>query len=180
MTLAEIIILSIALAIDALLVSFSYGLILNKKRLFNSLKLGVSFGFFQFITPVIGWFFTGIIFSQIQNYSKWMVFIIFMVLGLKFIKEAFENKEEKADYCITFWCLMCLSVATSIDALAAGVSIRLTGTGIFFPALLIGLIIVLLFLCGFWSANIFKKMPSRPIEILGGALLIFLAIKNLF
>lgn len=180
MTILDVIILSIALAIDALLVSFSYGLVLNKEKLLNSLKLGISFGFFQFMMPVIGWFFTGIIFTQIQSFSKWPVFVIFMVLGLKFIKEAFENKEEKADYCITFWCLMCLSVATSIDALAAGVSIRLTGTGIILPSLLIGVITLFLSVCGFWSANIFKKMPSKSIEILGGVLLIFLAIKNLF
>lgn len=180
MTLTEIIILAIALTIDALLVSFSYGLILRNGRFYNSLKLGLSFGFFQFFMPVVGWFLTGMIFSKIQSYSKWFVFAIFLILGLKIIKEAFDVEDKKEDVCITFLCLMCLSVATSIDALAAGISLRLTGSDIVFSSLLIGFITAFLSIAGFWLACALKKLPSKPIEIIGGLLLIFLAIKNLF
>ncbi len=179
MKLSELIILAAALALDALIVSFSYGLILNQKRFYNSLKLAVSFGFFQCIMPILGWNFTECIYTYIKNYSKWIVFTIFLLLGIKFFKEAFENK--KTTICnISFNCLLYLSIATSIDAFGAGVTIKCLNSTILLPAFIIGIITFILSFLGFYSANFFKKFPSKYMEILGALVLIYLAVENLF
>lgn len=178
MTEIEIIVLSIALAIDAMLVSFSYGLIINQRRTYNSLLLASSFGFFQFLMPIIGCFLTGLFVSKLELYSKWIVFIIFSILGAKFLKEAFEKKKEEPQIqCIGLLCILCLALATSVDALGAGVSLKLTQTNILFAVVQIGVITFFISLFGFWFTKLFDKMPSKPIEIIGAVLLIYLAIK---
>lgn len=178
MTEIEIIVLSIALALDAMLVCFSYGLIINQRRTYNSLLLAGSFGFFQFLMPVIGFFLTGLFLSKLELYSKWIVFVIFSALGIKFLKEAFEKKKEEPEIqCIGFFCILCLAIATSIDALGAGVSLKLTETNLFLSVVQIGVITFVLSLFGFWFTKLFDKMPSKLIEIIGAVLLIYLAIK---
>lgn len=179
MSIYEIIILAIALALDALIVSFSYGLIVNTKRIKNALILAGAFGFFQFLMPVLGWNFTGIIYSYLEKYSKWIVFLIFLVLGLKFLQEAFSKEEKQSISCVTFVCTLTLAIATSIDAFGAGVSIRLLNEQIVFPALIIGIITFILSFCGFFVACALSKFPHKYIEICGALLLFYLAIKSL-
>ncbi|MBQ8886289.1 MAG: manganese efflux pump [Candidatus Gastranaerophilales bacterium] len=180
MSICEIVILSVALALDALIVSFSYGLIINANRTRNALLLGSAFGFFQFLMPVLGWFFTGSVYSYLERFSKWIVFAVFFALGCKFLKEAFEKKEEVKICCIGLMCVLGLAIATSIDAFGAGVSIRLLNVNIFIPALMIGAITFILSVLGFAIANSLKKFPAKYIEIGGGLLLFYLAIKALF
>ena len=180
MSIYEIIILSVALALDALIVSFSYGLIINANRIRNALILGSAFGFFQFLMPVFGWFFTGTVYSYLERFSKWIVFVVFFVLGCKFLKEVFEKKEEVKICCIGLMCVLGLAVATSIDAFGAGVSIRLLNVNVLHPALMIGVITFVLSVLGFIIANSLKKFPSKYIEIGGAILLFYLAIKALF
>ncbi|MCD7780476.1 MAG: manganese efflux pump MntP family protein [Candidatus Gastranaerophilales bacterium] len=180
MGIYEIIILSVALALDAMLVSFSYGLIVKSKKLLNALNLSVSFGFFQFIMPVIGWHLTGFIYDYIKIYSKWIVFGVFMWLGLKFLKEGYSNENKDIqEKCISFSCIICLALATSIDAFGAGVSIRFTNTEIMLPSVIIGIITFLLSCFGFFSAGIFCKLPPKYISTAGAVLLIYLAVKSL-
>ncbi len=178
MTEIEIIVLSIALALDAMLVSFSYGLIINQRRTYNSLLLSGSFGFFQFLMPIIGYFLTGLFVSKLELCSKWIVFAIFSILGCKFLKEAFDKKKEGSEIqCIGLLCILCLAIATSIDALGAGVSLKLTKTNLVFSVMQIGIITFILSMFGFWFTKLFDKMPSKTIEITGAVLLIYLAIK---
>lgn len=174
----EIIILSVALAIDAILVSFSYGLVLSQKRIYNSLKLSFAFGLFQFLMPVVGCYLSALFYSKLEIFSKWIVFIVFMVLGLRFLKSAFEQKDDDLKTsCISLMCLFTLALATSIDAMGAGVSFKFLNVEPFAPSSVIGFITFMLSFFGFWTANIFKKLPSKPIEITGAALLIYLAVK---
>ncbi len=179
MLIFEIFILAIALAIDAMLVSFSYGLIINYKRIKTSLIMAVFFGFFQALMPVLGWFLSGLVYSKFEVYSKYIVFFIFMILGLKFIFDIFKEEENNKEKCISLACLLCLSVATSIDAFAAGISIKFSNMPILFSACLICCVTFCLSLIGFWISEIFKKFPSAIFELLGGILLISLGIKAL-
>ncbi len=180
MNIFEIVILSFALALDALIVSFSYGLIFNKNRLLNSIKLSFSFGFFQFLMPILGWWLTGYIYNYLKVYSKWIVFFVFIVLSIKFLKESISNESEKIKTnCISYLCLFSLAIATSIDAFGAGVSIKFLNTPIVLTSLLIGLITFVLSILGFWIANIFKFIDKRYIGILGAFLLMYLAVKAL-
>ena len=177
MTLIEILILSVAMAIDALIVSFSFGLILDKRRLFYSLLLAVSFGFFQFLMPILGWGLSTVVYDFLSMYSKFVVFVVFMMLGIKFLKDSFENEEQAKISCLSVACIVGLSFATSIDALAAGVSIKFKDMGILFPSISIGIITLVLSFFGFWSTKIFKKLPKKIVGCFGALLLIYLAIK---
>ena len=175
----EILILGIVLAIDSMIVSFSYGLKINERKIYNSIKLALVFGFFQSVMPVIGWVVSSSFYNLLSAYSKWIVFGIFIVLGIKFLFEN-EEKKETAQNCISRMCLISFGIATSIDALGAGITIKFTGEGIFIPAIEIGIVTVLLSFTGFWIANKLTKLPSRIMEITGAVLLICLGIKSLF
>lgn len=180
MSIIDIIILAIALSIDACVVSFSNGLIFTQNKRANSLMLAASVGFFQFLMPIIGFFTAQSISKYVEAYDHWIVFAIFVLLGANFIKNAFEEKEEEKINCyLCFKYILLVSIATSIDALGAGVSIAFTGTKILFPAIIIGVVTFFNSLSGYWSGYLFKKFPTRNLEIAGGLILIFLAFKIL-
>lgn len=178
MSLIDIILLAIALGIDCFVVSFSQGLIFNTNRLKNSLRLAVIMGLFQGLMPVIGYVGTNSLYNLIVPYSKWIVFGIFFILGAKFILEAFKQKEEEIQ-CIGLKCLVSLGVATSIDALVSGATLRLTGANLILSMSLIGLASFFISLAGFWSGNFIKNIPSKYLETAGGVILVLLAFKSL-
>ncbi len=177
MSLIDIILLAIALGIDCLIVSFSQGLIFYKKRTINSLRLALTMGLFQGFMPCVGYIGADYIYNIVAPFSKWLVFAIFFVLGVKFILEAFQPDKEEI-CCIGFRCLISLGIATSIDALVAGASLNFSRTPLLFAALLIGIASFIMSLSGFWSGNFLKKFPKKYLEITGGIILIFLAVKS--
>lgn len=181
MTFIEILLLAIALSIDASVVSFSQGLIFNKNKRKNSLILALSVGFFQGLMPVIGWIIAQGVYKYIEAVDHWIAFVIFLILGLKFIYDAFnsDGEEKKQISCISLKCLLLLSIATSIDALAAGATIYFMSSPILLPAILIGTITFINSLIGFWSGYLFKKFPSKWLEIFAGLILIGLGFKIL-
>ncbi len=154
MNIVEIIILSLALGTDAMLVSFSYGTLLTKNRISNSLKLSFSFGLFQFLMPIAGRNIGGLFYKQLFPYSKIVVFIIFTCLGIKFIKNALANKENNIQKCISIVCLLTLSLATSIDAFGAGVTLKFVKVEYINVAAVIGIITAIMSMAGYWSASI--------------------------
>lgn len=172
----EILLLALALSIDACVVSFTYGLTFNQNRLKNSLQLACFTGSFQGLMPVIGYYLTAIVKSYIAPYSNLIVFLIFTYLGIKFIKEAFEKKDEKS-LCIDLKCLILIGIATSIDAFSAGISLSLYGNKIFRPTLLITFITFFNSIAGFWLGGKLKNLPTKSMEILAGVILILLGTK---
>lgn len=181
MTHLDIFILAIALSIDACVVSFSNGLIFTQNKRQNSLILASSVGFFQFLMPIIGWFLAQSINKYVEPIDHWLVFVIFILLGAKFIKDAFDEEEKEKLTCyLCFSYILLVSVATSIDALAAGASLYFAGVKILIPAIIIGIITFINSLLGFWGGYLFKKFPSKNLEISGGIILILLAFKTLF
>lgn len=176
----DILILAIALSIDACVVSFSNGLIFTHNKRLNALMLAFSVGLFQFLMPVVGYFLAQSVSRYIEPYDHWVVFAIFMLLGIKLIKDTFkEEKEEKLNCYLCFHYILLVSIATSIDALGAGVSIAFSGTKILFPAIIIGVVTFINSLLGFWGGYLFKKFPTKNLEISGGIILILLAFKVL-
>jgi putative Mn2+ efflux pump MntP len=177
----DIFILAIALSIDACVVSFSNGLVFTQNKRLNSLILAFSVGFFQFLMPIIGFLGAKSINQYVKPYDFWIVFIIFLLLGIKFIKDAFKkDKEEKINCYFCFRYIFFVSVATSIDALGAGISIAFTGEKILLPAIIIGVVTFFNSLFGFWMGNLFQKLPTKNLEIFSGLILIGLAFKILF
>ena len=179
MSLIEIFVLAVALGIDCLVVSFSQGLVFTSKRIKNSLVLAITMGICQGLMSVLGYLGSETVSKYIEPYSKWLVFAIFMALGVKFIYEAFQEKEKEI-CCIGIKCLISMGIATSIDALASGVTLNLTDTPLVLSVTMIGLASFFMSLCGFWFGNFFKKLPSLYLEVSGGIILIILALKSIF
>ncbi len=179
MSLASLILLAVALSIDACVVSFAHGLVLEQKRLKNSLLLGIFTGSFQALMPLIGYFITQSVLKYIEPVGKWLVFAIFMYLGLKVIQEAFDDDKE-VPVCLSFKCLLFIAFATSLDALAAGVTLSLTSANIYNAAILIGFTTFLFAFAGYWCGCCLKKLSTKMLEVLAGLILVFLSIKSLF
>lgn len=179
MNFIDLILLGLALGVDCFVVSFSQGLIFKSEKVKNSFKLALTMGLFQGVMPVIGYIGTNSLYKYVVPYSKWIVFGIFLLLGLKFIVESFQPKEKEVQ-CIGLKCLLGLGLATSIDALVSGASIRLTQTSLLISVMIIGIASFLMSICGFYSGNFIKNIPSKYLEITGGLILVALAFKSLF
>ena len=176
MTYLEIFLLALALSVDACVVSFTYGLSFKEERIKNALLLACFTGIFQGVMPAIGYYLTNFVKTMIAPYASLIVFTIFIFLGIKFIKEAFDKNKNKP-CCISITCLLLIGIATSIDAFSAGISLALYGNLIFKPALLIIIITFINSLLGFSLGGILKNFPSKWLEIIAGMVLIGLGIK---
>ncbi|MBR6163537.1 manganese efflux pump [bacterium] len=175
----QIILLSIALSIDATVVSFTQGLIFKQNRIKLALTLAFWFGLFQALMPLLGAYLTGFIYDYISSFSKWIIFIIFTVLGVKFIKEAVIKGEEQVLKNLSFACIILFAISTSIDALAAGVTLRLMNINLLFPILLIGIVTFINSIIGFSMSGILKNFNEKYIQIFGGIILILLGVKEI-
>ena len=180
MSLIDLILLAIALGIDCLVVSFSQGLIFNTNRQENSLKLALTMGLFQGLMPVLGYVGTDYISELLMPFKQLIIFSIFLLLGVHFIFEAFTCSGScKKLHCIGWECLLGFGIATSIDALVSGITLNLTSSSLLTSCILIGLVSFVMSICGFWGGSLFKNLPERNLQILGGLILIFLAVKSL-
>lgn len=178
LSLIDIILLALALGIDCLVASFSHGLCFKDNRIKNALTLAFFMGLFQGLLPVIGYVGIDYIEEYVEAFAEWIVFAIFLILGLKFIFEAFVSKEQPK--CISLKNAVAVGIATSIDALVSGVSLNFADTPIFVSCIIIGLVSFLMSVSGFFAGNTCKLMEPKYPEIFGGLILIFLAIKSIF
>lgn len=179
MDIIDLILLSLALGIDCLIVSFSQGLIFRSEKQLNSLKLAVVMGLFQGLMPIVGYIATDKLYKLLIPYSKWIVFSIFFILGLNFILQSFKREVCENLNCINLKCLIGLGIATSIDALISGVSLKLTHTVIWLACLIIGSGSFIMSQIGFFSGNIIKNLQPKLLHILGGLILVGLAVKSI-
>lgn len=176
MSYISIILLAIALSIDACVVSFSYGITFSEKRFKNALSLAVCTGLFQGIMPTVGYYLTNFVKSFVEPCAGLIVFLIFTYLGAKVIKEAFDEEKGKP-VCIDLKCLLLVGIATSIDAFSAGITLSLLGNHIFKPALLITFVTFVNSILCFSLGGKLKHLPTKGLEIFAGLLLIALGIK---
>ncbi|MFA6925206.1 MAG: manganese efflux pump MntP family protein [Bacteroidales bacterium] len=180
MNLITIILIGLALSMDACVVSLCCGITSKKEKLLKALKLGFLFGGFQAIMPLLGWLIGSIFEKYIRDYSYWLAFILLAFIGGRMIYESFKNPDCRTS--INFdklSVLLLLAVATSIDALAVGFSFAVLKINIFIAILIIGLIT---FVISFASVNIgsrFSKILGNRAELFGGLVLIAIGIKIL-
>lgn len=178
MSYIEIIFLAFALSVDACIISFTYGTCFEKERIKNGLLLASSTSFFQALMPVIGYFLTTFVREYIMPFADIIIFTIFVCLGIKFIKEAFEKKE-KRPLCISVTCLLLIGIATSIDAFSAGISLSLFGNRILKPAVLIGIVTFINSSIGFSMGKLCKYISKKTMTVSAGLILIVLGINAL-
>lgn len=175
-------ILSCILALDAFLVAFSCGLIAKSYKLTEGIKISSITGFFQFLMPIIGYLLfksASFIFEKYaQSIDHWVVFGIFALLGGKIIKDSLSEQEQE-NFSLSFKALLLIGIATSIDALAAGVMIYTQKLPIIQNAVMIGVITFALVIVGYNLSKILSSLPSKTLGILGGGILILLGVKIL-
>ncbi len=179
MNTIDLILLSVALAMDAFAVALCKGLAIRDLNLKKCLTVGLWFGAFQGGMPLIG-FLLGVNFSEyIQAYDHWIAFVLLGLIGGNMIKEAFSNEEDKEDDSLNFKSMIVLSIATSIDALAVGVTFAFLQVNIVIAVLSIGIITFTLSAIGVKLGSIFGYKFKSKAEIFGGVVLIIIGTKIL-
>lgn len=173
---------ALALALDAFAVSVGISLSQKGITMNQTLRLASSFGLFQFAMPVIGWFAGKSILKLIENVDHWVAFGLLFLIGSKMIYESFMRgpKKEKANPDSTKGVsLLMLSVATSIDALAVGLSLAALHLTILYPAMIIGIVAFIVTFTGAKIGPVLGQMVGKRAELLGGLILILIGMKIL-
>lgn len=179
MGLIELFVLALGLSMDAFAVSICKGLSVQKLEPKHCLICGVYFGGSQALMPLIGWA-LGIRFqSLITNVDHWIAFILLAVIGANMIKESFGGEEECPDASFGFKTMLTLAVATSIDALAVGVTFAFLDVSIAPAVTLIGLTTFVCSAVGVKIGNVFGNRFQSKAEFFGGAVLIAIGLKIL-
>ena len=181
MGIIEILLISIGLAMDAFAVSICKGLSMKKMCFKKAIIIGLWFGMFQALMPVIGYFLGSAFEGVITSVDHWIAFVLLGFIGLKMVKEAFSKDCEECSDDISFKAMLVLAIATSIDALAVGIA-YVCGYGSKNVALTftaIGIITFVLSVLGVKLGNKFGDKLGNKAELAGGIILIFLGIKIL-
>lgn len=178
MTLWELVVIAIGLSMDAFAVSIGKGLSMDKLNRRNQIKIGFYFGGFQALMPVIGYY-VGIYFrSFVESVDHWIAFALLVLIGIQMLREAKE--EEEIDGSVGVKQMLILSIATSIDALAVGVSFAfLPGVNIWQAAASIGIITFFLSAIAVKIGNVFGRKYQAKASVFGGIILIGMGIKIL-
>lgn len=175
----EILLISIGLAMDAFAVSVCKGLAMKKMSWKKAIIIGLYFGIFQAVMPVIGYF-LGTTFERfITNVDHWVAFILLVGIGINMVKEAFDKESENRNDNVDVKTMLVLSIATSIDALAIGITFACLKIHIVMPVITIGLITFIISVIGVKIGNRFGDKYGKKAEIMGGVILILLGIKIL-
>jgi putative Mn2+ efflux pump MntP len=160
------------LAMDAVAVSISSGLSVRDVRFTQALKMALCFGLFQAVMPLIGYLIGARFRGQLEAYDHWLAFLLLGFLGLKLIKDSAKAGEGKVHSPFRTKKLLVLGIATSIDALAVGVSFSLLDTGLMETVGIIGGVTFALCLPAVWFGVKLGKSMAKRGEILGGIILI--------
>ncbi len=172
--------LALGLAADAFAVSLTSGLLIKRIKINKALKIALFFGGFQYLMPLIGWS-LGINFSYIiSDFDHWIAFGLLGFIGGKMIYESYQlDTDCKKFNPLDFYTLLVMAIATSIDALVAGLGISVLQSSIFLAATLIGIITFCLSFMGVFIGHKIGNRFNNKIEIIGGIILITLGSKIL-
>ena len=165
---------------DTFSVSISHGLVNKSIKRTNALKLGISFESFQAIIPILGWLAGVNLIELISGFDHWIAFGLLCVVGGRMIYESTKSESEKLISSLTISVLLILSIATSIDALAVGMSLSFLNVLIVTPAIIIGIVTFSLSFVGVYLGNHFGHFLGNKVEIAGGLILIVIGLRILF
>lgn len=188
MNYLEISLIAMALAVDATVYAFSYGLVLRQKRCAAALWLALTVGIFQAGMPLLGYWSGEALRSVVNTWAPWVVLVVFSILGGSIIYKAWRGGEEEEYVSATplgMAGLLVVGVATSIDALAVGACMALGNIGgaqlqLGLAVSIIGIITFFSALAAFHCARLLHHLPTRWLETLAGLLLIGLGVQNTF
>ena len=181
MSLFSIFMIGIGLSMDAFAVSVARGMTMKKEELLRyALTLGFFFGIFQAVMPLIGWW-AGSCFQEfIASIDHWIAFGLLAIIGSNMIRESFRSEEEACDdKSLTLKTILILAVATSIDALAVGISFAFLQVHIWTAIVIIGLTTFILSFLAVYLGNRLGNLLEKYAGILGGIILILIGTKIL-
>ncbi|QQO10507.1 manganese efflux pump MntP [Breznakiella homolactica] len=197
----SIVLIAVSLSMDAFAVSVSSGICIRNLKPFHAVRGALFFGVFQFIMPVIGWYLGNSFRSYIEEYDHWIAFVLLAFIGFKMIKEGIATKkapcpeeESSSEDGLPCGCgedkinssdirklgtLVTLSIATSIDALAVGLSFSVLNQNIWGPAAIIGVITFVVCLAGFEFGKRIGVFFEKWAQIIGGVILVAIGVRIL-
>ena len=178
MGLLELFILAVGLSMDAFAVSVCKGLAMKQITFKNAAIVGAWFGGFQALMPLIGYFLGSFFAEMIEKYDHWVAFVLLAIIGGNMIKESF-GKDEKVDSSMDVKSMLLLAIATSIDALAVGVTFAFLQVQIVPAVSFIGVITFIFSAVGVKIGSLFGTKYKSKAELFGGIVLVLIGIKIL-
>lgn len=178
MSILDLFILAVGLSMDAFAVSVCKGLSLGKIKPKHMCIAGAWFGGFQVLMPLIGYFLGSFFAEMIEKYDHWVAFVLLAIIGGNMIKESF-GKDEKVDSSMDVKSMLLLAIATSIDALAVGVTFAFLQVQIVPAVSFIGVITFIFSAVGVKIGSLFGTKYKSKAELFGGIVLVLIGIKIL-
>ena len=179
MSTYELFIIAVGLSMDALAVSICKGLSMATMSWKKAVIIGIWFGGFQALMPLIGYLLGAQFESKITAFDHWIAFILLGLIGGNMVREGLSGEEENTDDSISIKSMLPLAIATSIDALAIGVTFAFLRVTIFSAVSFIGVVTFLLSMVGVKVGNVFGAKYKSKAEIVGGIILILMGVKIL-
>lgn len=182
MRLWELLLLALAVSMDAFAVSVCKGLSMKKASVKASLVCGTWFGGFQALMPLIGFFLGSLFAGKIEAFDHWVAFGLLALIGANLLRDVFSKEEDCCgeDKGLGFKTMFLMAIATSIDAMAVGISLAMTGNvNIYLSVLLIGTVTFAFSAVGVQIGNVFGSRFEKKAQFAGGVILILLGVKIL-
>ena len=179
MGILEIFLISIGLAMDAFAVSVCKGLSMKKMNWKKAIIVGIYFGLFQGLMPIIGYILGETFEDVITKIDHWVAFALLSLIGLNMIKEALSKEKESFNDNVDFKTMVILAIATSIDALAIGITFAFLKANLLLAITMIGVITFILSVIGVKIGNKFGDKYEKKAEFTGGLILILMGLKIL-
>lgn len=179
MDLIEFFLIAVGLSMDAFAVSVCKGLAMPKCTFKKAAIVGLWFGGFQALMPAIGYILGAQFQEAIASIDHWIAFVLLALIGGNMIHEALDNDEEEADASLDVKTMFLLAVATSIDALAIGITFAFLKVNIIPAVCFIGIVTFIISFAGVKIGNVFGARYKNKAEIVGGIILILLGLKIL-
>ncbi len=180
MSIFTIFFIAVGLSMDAFAVSVTSGFAISRLKIRHALRIALFFGGFQAAMPVVGWLAGSGLKNLITGIDHWIAFGLLLAIGVKMIYESAKLKEDKKPVdCMRLGTLLALSVATSIDALAVGLSLSFIAVPIITPSIIIGIVTFFISFAGVYIGKKVGHFFESKLEIAGGIILIAIGIKIL-
>lgn len=179
MSFWELLLLAVGLSMDAFAVSVCKGLAMKQLTWKNILIPGLWFGGFQGLMPFLGWLLGSRFTNYITSVDHWIAFFLLGILGVNMLREARSGQDEEADASLGFRTMLAMAVATSIDALAVGITFAFLAVNILWAVSFIALVTFVLSGVGVKIGSVFGTRFKAKAEALGGCILILLGVKIL-
>lgn len=179
MDFIAILLISVALSMDAFAVSICKGLAMNRPTPKQYVTIVLWFSLSHVIAISLGYCLGGAFHSYITEYDHWIAFILLLIIGLNMVRESFSDEEEGLDADTGYKIMLPLSVAISIDALAIGISLAMDSTGLFVPAAMVGITVAVISTIGMRIGSAIGGRYGSRAEFVGGVVLVLIGVKIL-